>query len=124
MTLANRVERLVYRPPALRPGEQLLGKSSAVRTTAFPRTYGGRMYVSDRAVYFAPDILNRLGRAKAWCAIRSDIQSVGLGQRRRLVTGQPISELEIVTIDGNAETFTGLSDPDRLVTLLKRMVGS
>jgi hypothetical protein len=122
MTLAERVKRVVRQPPTLEPGEKFLDEARAVRTTAFPRTYGGRLYLTDRAVYFAPDVLNRLVGARPWCALWTEVRSADLGERRKALNGRPTPQLELVTT-GSAETFTGLSDPERVIELLKRLVG-
>ena len=121
MTLGERILHSITRVPRAYDGEEFLEQPRALRTTLYPRTYGGSLFVSDRRVHFSPDRLNRLVGGRSWNAKWNQIRDIELAVNPRLLASSVTPELRILMNNGEVETFMGVADYDRIVDLMKRL---
>ncbi len=123
MKLADRFDRFFARPPKAAPGEEFVLRAEAMRTTAYPRTYAGSLFLSKHRCHFSPNIANRVVGARPWDAPWDEIEAVALGSREHALTGAAYPELQLSLAGGRRETFTGLGDPEVVIAWIERLRG-
>lgn len=87
--------------PKLASGEQVRWKAYANRVLDDSTTAGGRLFVSDRRVFFQPNRIDRrLGR-KVWeCPLEGVTAVETVGRSANVFAGGPRKRLGIKTADG------------------------
>jgi hypothetical protein len=107
--------------PNLEQGERLIWSVSGNRMQG-PRPVGGRLFVTDRRVIFAPNLGEKLLKGKRWEFPRSAIEALTIsGQGRDLSEGGLRRRITITTVDGEHSFL--IAHADRVVTHLREALG-
>lgn len=72
-------------PPEMRPDEQVLWSQAANRFQGRLRSVGGKLFITDRRLVFGPHDFDAALRGEQWSAPLSEIESVEVVGRLRLV---------------------------------------
>jgi hypothetical protein len=95
--LLGRLLGLRVREPALEPGEEIRWEARANRFQQKIRSVGGRLYLTDRRLIFAPtNFETRIG-GKAWTSRLLDLEQA--------FSDRSIRSVRVVTKDGDGQRF-------------------
>ena len=86
-----------YREPTLEEGEEVRWEARANRFQQKIRSIGGRIYLTDRRLVFAPGKLEKKAAGHAWSARLSDLDCA-------FVRG-PLKTVRVVANDGEMHRF-------------------
>jgi hypothetical protein len=112
--------------PHLERRERLLYKRAANRSFG-NRAIGGRLFVTTRRVIFAPNVFDRLLRAKVWSCPITAVESVGTsgrtledplsgGARRRLRLSLSGNQQELFVVNNVVTVVEAIKDAMRTVS--------
>jgi hypothetical protein len=87
--------------PRLAPREEVHWKAFANRVLEDSTTAGGRLFVTDRRVFFQPNRVDRMLGRKVWeCPLENVTAVETVGRDGHLFAGGPRKRLGIKTADG------------------------
>jgi hypothetical protein len=95
--VVGRVFGLRVRQPELEPGEEIRWEARANRFQQKIRSVGGRLYLTDRRLIFAPSRFETRVGGRAW--------SAGLHELERAFAGGSIRTVRVVTSGGPDQRF-------------------
>ncbi len=95
--VAGQVFGLRVREPSFEEGEEVHWDARANRFQNKIRSVGGRIYLTDRRLVFAPNKFEEKIGGHAWCAELADLDRAFVQGRMKFV--------QVVTIDGEMQRF-------------------
>jgi hypothetical protein len=108
--------------PRFLPGEHLVARRAANHSRG-NRAIGGRLFVTQRRLIFAPNVIDRLIGARPWACRLEDIAAVRDAERTK---DQPFSggmrRRLLVNLRGDGQEFFVVNHVDDLIQMLRQAV--